>query len=408
MRYGLIGAKLSHSYSKLIHNLLGDYPYDLVELTAEELGLFMQRREFDAINVTIPYKKDVIPYLYSITKEAEQIGSVNTIVNKEGKLFGYNTDYFGFSYMAKLAGINFTGKKVMILGTGGTYLTAFSVARDAGACEIVTVSRSGEINYGNLYDRCDCEIIINTTPVGMYPNNGEKLLDLSRFSTCVGVIDVIYNPLYTELLFDAKERCIPHTNGLPMLVAQAKFASEFFFDTKIPDVKITEITNIITKDVANLVLVGMPGSGKSSVGRTAAKKLGREFFDTDSLIEEKARLPIPEIFAKYGEASFRQLETEVVAELCKQKGLCIATGGGAILTERNRRAMLQNGFAFHIERDLSLLDTKGRPLSKDSETLRNMREVRLPIYQSISSAEIQNNKEMECVADELIKAFRAL
>lgn len=408
MRFGLIGENLSHSYSEKIHRMLGDYRYDIINLPPQKLEQFMNGVEYSGFNVTIPYKKAVIQYCDELDEKARRIGSVNTVVrDSAGRLIGHNTDYFGFSYMCKRAGVSFTGKKVLMLGSGGTSLTCVAVAIDEGCREIITVSRSGPINYDNIKLHADCDIIINTTPVGMYPNNGRSLIELSDFPNCSGVLDVIYNPLKTGLILDAEKRGIPCAGGLVMLIAQAKYASELFLDTKIDNSCIEHIFDQQIREINNIILIGMPGSGKTKIGQKIAALTGRDFYDTDEMISKKADMTIPEIFATQGETHFRNIESEVIADVGKLSGKVISVGGGAILREENRRSLRQNGIVFFIERELEKLETEGRPLSTDLDTLRNMYEVRLPIYLSCSDYSVSNDASIEAAAKDILEEFNA-
>jgi shikimate dehydrogenase len=408
MRCGLIGEKLTHSYSAQIHNLLGNYSYELFSLPPRELEPFIARKDFDGLNVTIPYKKSVMPLCDILDDSVTKIGSVNTIVrDKDGLLHGYNTDYAGFRFMSRRAGINFGGKKVLVLGSGGTSLTASAAAADEGAREVITVSRTGNVNYSNLASHRDCEIIINTTPVGMYPDNGKSLIDLKDFHGCIGVLDAIYNPLSTRLILQAKELGIPHSNGLPMLVAQAKYASELFTGDDISDGRIEDILDGLIHSICNIVLVGMPGSGKTEIGRLAASALGREFIDTDRLIIDKAGMDIPDIFSHYGEPHFRKLESEVIAESCKLSGKVIATGGGSIMSKENRLNMKQNGFVCFLQCDLNKLQTAGRPLSKSTDALIRMYRERLPLYKECSDAVVYNNGSDSNTVNAILEVFNA-
>lgn len=403
--YGLIGRKLGHSYSPQIHALLGDYEYKLFEMEEEEVGEFLQKREFDAINVTIPYKQTVMPFLDKIDDAAKKIGSVNTIVKeKDGTLTGYNTDYYGFSYMLKKAGIEIKDKKVLILGDGGASLTVQNVVRDLGAREIVVASLFTEINYDHLDPHFDSQVIINATPVGMYPKNLETLVDLDNFKNLEGVADVIYNPKRTLLILDAERRNIPAISGLYMLSAQAKRAAEHFFGTEFDDEIIDKIVEKLTFELTNIILVGMPGSGKTTIGTALAEHYGRKFVDTDELIIEKAGKSIPEIFAEDGEKAFRAIEAEVVREIGKEKELVIATGGGVIVTEANFDALRQNGTVIFINRDINVLPTDGRPLSQQNK-LSDMYEKRLPLYRKICHFEIDNNDDIESAAKRIEALF---
>lgn len=392
MEYGLIGGSLKHSYSREIHNKLRDYDYELVSLSEAELIPFAQQHDFKGINVTIPYKLKIIPFCKTLSDCAQRIGSVNTVtVDGQGNLHGYNTDYSGFLYMTDRAGIDFSGKKVIILGSGGTSLTAHTAAKDRGAAKITTVSRDGEHNYGNISELYDYDIIVNATPVGMYPRNGEKLVDLTKFGNCRGVVDVIYNPLSTALLQQAQKLCIPNTNGLSMLVAQAKYSSDIFTGEKIDDGEIERVCAEMTAEFSNIVLVGMAGSGKTTVGRLLAERLNRAFVDTDNLIETQSGMTIPEIFTEHDEDYFRSLEHDVIVSAGREHGCVIATGGGAILREDNCDALRQNGKIIWLKRDPELLETQGRPLSKDAETVKNLYTQREPRYSACSDFTIENS-----------------
>lgn len=385
---GLLGKVLHHSYSPMIHSHLGQYEYRLFEKTPEELADFLRNGEFTGLNVTMPYKKDVIPYLDTLSPIAARLGAVNTIIRRDGKLIGHNTDYFGFSSMVSVSGIEPSGKKVLVLGSGGASATAVAVMKDLGA-NVVVISRQGQNNYTNLHLHCDTAIIVNTTPVGMYPNTGVSPINLNHFPQLEGVLDMVYNPARTKLLLDAECRGITAVNGLWMLVAQAKEASEWFQDTTISDQKIADIHRILKSRVENIVLIGMPGCGKSTVGRLLAEKLNRPFLDVDNIIEEKAGMSIPDIFSAYGETHFRNLETEVLSEIGKQSGLVIATGGGCVTKKENYPLLHQNATIFWIKREISQLSTEGRPLSQSGK-LDEMYRVRKPMYEAFANVMIEN------------------
>ena len=407
-RYGLLGEKLGHSFSPQIHKKLGNPDYGLFAVPKEELDGFLKKRSFSGINVTIPYKKAVIPYLSEISERAREIGSVNTVVKRgDGSLAGFNTDYAGMLYALRRAGIELKGKKVLILGSGGTSLTAQAAAKNSGAREVIVVSRSGEETYQNLPARhADAEVIINTTPVGMFPENGRKLVSLSEFPNCCGVMDVIYNPFMTAFLQDAEALGIPYTNGLPMLAAQAKYASDLFFGKesfgmKAAEPEIDRITAALYRELSNIILIGMPSSGKSSVGRLLSERLGKPFIDLDAMIEARFQKSIPQIFSEEGEAGFRAKEAVCAEEAGKERGTVIACGGGTVLREENVRALKQNGCMVLLERELSLLSTEGRPLSKDSETLKRMYEERLPVYRRCADVTEDNNQTPEDCAERI-------
>lgn len=395
MEYGLIGAKLGHSYSPLIHQLAGGYDYALHALpTEQEARAFLEAREFRAINVTIPYKKLVIPYCDEVDPAAEAIGAVNTVVNRGGKLYGYNTDYAGFAWLARRHRISFVGKTVLILGTGGTHNTVAAVCSDAGAAKVLTASRTGKngaLNYEQAAARSDVQILINTTPAGMYPDNGSCLIDLDRMTGLEAVLDVVYNPFRTELMLRAEERGVPAYCGFEMLVAQAVFAAEKFMDKSLDEGMIEEIHHTLKRDISNVSLIGMPGCGKSTVGAALAARLGKRYVDLDAVIEKMSGKTIPDIFAEEGEAVFRRYEAEAVARTAKENGQVIACGGGVIKTPGNTRMLRQNGPIVWVQRPVEYLSTKGRPLSSGGiEKLIKMRDERLPLYRAASDAEVSN------------------
>lgn len=399
MKCGLLGRKLGHSYSPQIHGYLGDYSYALFEKEPEEIGDFLKNGDFSGINVTVPYKKEVIPYLDELTPTAQKLGAVNTIVRRDGRLIGHNTDYFGFQTMVQASGLKVAGKKALVLGSGGASNTAVAVLRELGA-DVVVISRSGENHYGNLQRHADAAVIVNTTPVGMYPSTGQAPLDLYAFPRLEGVLDVIYNPARTMLLQHAENRGLAAMNGLLMLVAQAKEAAEWFTGTSLPDEKIMEIYGTLSSQMQNIVLIGMPGCGKSTVGRLLAGKLGRSFVDADETIVELAGKPIPRIFAEDGEEVFRNWETKALSMLGKQSGLVIATGGGCVTRQVNYGMLHQNGRIYWLQRTLDALPTDGRPLSQANK-LSEMYAVRRPMYEAFADHIINNNKSMEAVVKEI-------
>ena len=390
MKCGLLGRKLGHSYSPQIHSFLGDYSYSLFEKEPEELEDFLKNGDFTGINVTIPYKKDVIPYLDQLSPTAQKLGAVNTIVRKaDGTLFGHNTDHFGFASMVSRSGLPVKGKKVLVLGSGGASNTVVAVLRELGA-DVVVVSRSGENHYGNLHLHKDAAVLVNTTPVGMYPNTGIAPVDLKLFPALEGVLDVVYNPARTQLLLDAEKLGLPCQNGLWMLVAQAKEAAEYFTGTSISDAMIEKIYNKLSVQMQNIVLIGMPGCGKSTVAALLAEKLGRTVVDADARVLELAEKPIPQIFAEDGEEEFRRWETLALEELGKASGTVLATGGGCVTRERNYPLLHQNGVIFWLQRQLELLPTEGRPLSQNSR-LADMYRVRQPLYEAFANHVIDNS-----------------
>lgn len=389
MQCGLLGRKLGHSYSPQIHNLLGDYSYVLFEKEPEELENFLKNGDFSGLNVTIPYKKEVIPYLSELSPTAQKMGCVNTVLRRsDGTLYGHNTDYFGFTSLVRHAGLSVAGKKVLVLGSGGASNTAVAALKDLGANPVV-ISRSGENNYGNLHLHRDAAAIVNATPVGMYPNTGVSPIDLALFPHLEGVLDVIYNPARTQLLLDAEKLGIPRENGLWMLVAQAKEAAEVFTGGKISDEVIEKIYRRLSHQMKNIVLIGMPGCGKSTIGTLLAEKLGRTLADADEKIIALAEKSIPDIFAQDGEPTFRDWETKALTELGKQSGLVIATGGGCVTQKRNYPLLHQNGYLVWLERDCSVLPTDGRPLSQAND-LGKMYAARKPLYEAFADIRVEN------------------
>jgi len=402
MKFGLLGRSLKHSYSPQIHSMLGSYPYGLFEVEPQELNDFMRSGDFSGLNVTIPYKKDVIPYCNELTDTARALGAVNTIVRRDdGSLIGHNTDYFGFQAMVHRADLQLSGRKVLVLGSGGASATAVTVLKNLGADPVV-ISRSGVNHYGNLDLHSDAYAIVNTTPVGMYPNVADNPVDLDQFPNLRGVLDVIYNPARTALLIEAEKRGITTENGLWMLVAQAKESAQWFTGTELPDTKIPEIHNVLLKQMENIILIGMPGSGKSTVGRELAKRLNKKFVDSDAQIEALTGMPIPQIFASKGEEAFRALETQVLANLGMQSGLVIATGGGCVTRDINYQSLHRNGTIIWLQRDLNKLPTDGRPLSVPGK-LAEMYENRKPMYHRFADRIVDNNGSLEATVNSLIR-----
>ena len=423
-KYGLIGRTLVHSYSKEIHEALGRYQYQLFSLAEDEMPDFINARDFRGLNVTIPYKKDVIPLCDEVTDLARGIGAVNTLfwknasgtgasesINQEDKiLVGHNTDYEGFLYAASRAGIDFEGKGVLILGTGGTSLMARRAAADQNAAKIYIAARHPEtdppsgseiqdtgilstVSYDQLPEiAASIDVIVNTTPVGTFPNNMQQVIRLKDFPGCQAVIDVIYNPFKTALLLEAEKLGLKYTNGLPMLVAQATAAAGYFLGTPGAFQKENQrIIKSMKQQMGNIVLIGMPGTGKSIIGKLLAELTGKTLQDTDARIEEEAKMTIPEIFEKEGESGFRDRESAICKKLGKERNLIIATGGGAILRPENVDALRQNGTLVHITRSIDKLPTRGRPLSKNIETLKKMEAQRMPLYKAAADITFRNN-----------------
>ena len=407
MEYGLLGEKLGHSFSPQIHRDLAGYDYQLLPTPPEAVEDLFARRAFQGLNVTIPYKRTVMPLCDEIDPRAAAIGAVNTVVNQNGRLTGYNTDIDGFLYMARRAGVDMAGKKVVILGSGGTSRTARAAAGELGAREIVTVSRHGEDNYQNLSRHADAQVLVNTTPVGMYPNWGQSPVSLESFPALEGVLDVVYNPLRTALLLQAEERGLPRSCGLPMLVAQAKRAAELFTGQNIDDSRAEAVLHGLRGQLTNIVLIGMPGCGKTTVGRALAGKLGRTFVDLDEEIVRRAGMSIPEIFAREGEAGFRERESALVREFGEHTGLVVSTGGGVVTRRENYIPLKQNGLLLHLRRDPAALPTDGRPLSQATASEELWRR-RAPLYAAFADGEIDNNGTFAGTLEQIEKEMTKL
>ena len=403
----LIGEQLSHSFSPMIHSMLADYPYTLAEIKRDELEAFVRSDNYTSANVTIPYKVEVMKYLDEISPEAAAIGCVNCITHTpDGKLRGDNTDFYGLSYLIRSSGVDISGRKVLILGSGGSFLTASAVCKSMDASAIICVSRAGDVNYDNVYTtHPDAEIIINTSPVGMYPNNLECKIDVSRFNSLKGVFDIVFNPSKTKLLLDAERLSIPAFGGLAMLVGQAKRACEIFTGEKIDDGEIDRIKGVIESKTFNIVLVGMPGCGKSTIAKALADKLDREIIDTDEEIVKNAKMPIPEIFSTFGEGVFRSLEHNEIKNAGKLSGKIISTGGGVVTIPDNYEPLHQNGIIVFIKRNIEDLSRDGRPLSIGAD-LNKMYEKRLPMYERFADVNIDNDSDIDSCVDKIITLIR--
>ena len=413
MHYGCIAQRLGHSFSPEIHAQLGTYRYELCELTPDAVGKFLEKRDFLGINVTIPYKETVIPYLSHIDEQAERIGAVNTVVNRGGRLYGYNTDFYGMQSLIERLGLSLEGKKVAVLGTGGTSRTAVAVAEAMGASEVLRVSRTakdGALDYETLTRvHRDVAVIINTTPCGMFPNPDAAAVDVGDFPTLLGVVDAVYNPLRPKLVLDAKKRGIAAEGGLYMLVAQAVRASELFLDTTYPQGTVERVYKKLMRQKENVVLIGMPSSGKSTVGKLLAARMGRAFVDTDDLIVQTMGKSIPEIFSEVGESGFRKIESQVIREQVSQKhATVIATGGGAILREENLDALRRNGRLYFLDRPLSdLIPTDDRPLSSTREAVETRYRERYPRYCAAADVRIPVTGDAASVAENIEKEYLA-
>lgn len=406
LKCGLLGQKLGHSYSPAIHGMLADYDYQLFEREPEQLEDFLKNGPWDGINVTIPYKKAVLPYCDELSEKARRIGSVNTLVRRpDGSLYGDNTDAYGFESMIRKNGIDVRGKKALVLGSGGASVMAVAVLKALGAESVTVISRSGEDNYDNLDKHADARIIANTTPVGMYPNNGQAAVDLRRFPRCQGVLDVVYNPERTALLLQAEKLGIPRAGGLYMLVAQAKRSCELFTGQTIPDSEIDRIEAVLSGQMKNIVLVGMPSSGKSTLAAALGEKLGRSVYEADALIAQEAGMDIPAIFAQYGEEHFRALETEILSRLGKLSGAIISTGGGCVTREENYDLLHQNGSILWLQRDTDKLEKTGRPVSLKSD-LNQLYQKREPLYRRFADAAVDNNGSVAATVEQILEVLK--
>ncbi len=407
MMYGCIGEKLTHSFSSEIHRRLFDYSYELKEISPDQLADFMSRRNFKGINVTMPYKQLVLPYLDEIDETARAIGAVNTVVNRNGRLYGYNTDYLGLAALIRRSGIDLRDRTVLIAGSGGTSRTAYAVAMQLGCREAVRLSRSGAEDC-LTYDEAKCQyrhgqVLINTTPVGMYPQQGEMPLSLEDFPDLEGVVDVVYNPLSTALVCAARQKNIVAVGGLYMLVAQAAYAAQLFTDVTVAEDTVDSIYFNLMKEKQNVVLIGMPTCGKTTVGKQLAERLGFDFVDSDEYIEEQADCRVADIFAREGEASFRERESRALRELSCRQSTVIATGGGAVLQEENVLALKGNGRIYFLDRSLSLLTpAQNRPLSTDRESLKRLYEERYNIYCTCADMRINADGSVEEIVSKIL------
>lgn len=406
MRCGLLGQRLGHSYSPAMHGMLADYEYRLYEKQPEELPAFLREGNFSGLNVTMPYKKTVVPYCDALSDDARETGSVNTLVRRpDGALYGDNTDVFGFRFLVQESGINVAGKNILVLGSGGASAACTAVLRRLGAGSVTVLSRRGEDNYENLEKHRNAEVLVNTTPLGMFPETGGAPVDLCRFPALSGVLDVIYNPARTALLLQAEKMGIPHANGLVMLAAQAKKSAELFMGREIPEEAIRETVRRTAARQKNLILIGMPGAGKTEIGRRAAALLDRPFFDSDREIEKSAGMPVQEFFQRYGEPVFRQEETRVLWELGKRSGIVLATGGGCVVTPENLPLLHCNGEIVWLLRELDRLPTDGRPLSRQTDAAELYRK-RAALYGCFADFRLENGGTPDEAAKKLAAMLR--
>lgn len=404
LRCGLLGRTLCHSYSPAIHAAFGGYDYRLYEKEPDELAAFLRDGAWDGLNVTIPYKKAVLPLCDTLSDTARRIGSVNTLVRRpDGTIYGDNTDAYGFACQLRTTGFDPRGQKALVFGSGGASCAVCDVLHQAGA-QVVVISRSGADNYDNLSRHADAALLVNTTPLGMYPNNGQSPVDLAHFPRCACVLDVVYNPARTALLLQAEARGIAHAGGLVMLVAQAARSSACFTGLAVPEQTQQRVLAQLSRQMQNIILVGMPGCGKSTIGALLAKQLGREFVDADAQIAQKAGMSIPEIFARYGEAHFRALETDVLAGLGARSGLVIATGGGSVTREENYLPLHQNGTIIWLRRELTALPSDGRPLSLGAD-LSAMYQTRAPLYARFADLQVENDGLPQQTVDQILEVL---
>ena len=405
LRCGLLGEKLGHSYSPEIHKMLAGYEYRLYERRAEELEGFIKGGEWDGLNVTIPYKKAVLPFCGELGERARLSGSVNTLVRRaDGSIYGDNTDMFGFESLLRVNGIDPAGTKALVLGNGGACASVRAVLESLGA-QTVVISRRGEDNYNNLERHSDAGLIVNTTPLGMYPNNGAQAVDLTAFPNCRAVLDIVYNPARTALLLQAEELGIKNAGGLHMLVAQAKRSSELFTGAHIDDAEIGRIERALMHRMMNIVLIGMPGCGKTTVAGIIGRITGRPVQDVDTMIVQRAGITIPEIFAQSGEEGFRAIETQIITEAGAQSGTVIATGGGSVTRQENYAPLHQNAVIVWLQRDIGKLPRDGRPLSARAD-LNEMFRRRAPMYSAFADMTADNNGTPEAAAEMILEALK--
>lgn len=403
-KFGLLGRVLGHSWSPQIHAMLADYDYRLYETEPEALGDFLTRTDLAGMNVTIPYKRDVMAYCTGLSDSARRIGSVNTLIRRPGGWYGDNTDYDGFVYLVKSAGVDVSGRKALVFGSGGASLSVKAALADLGAGPIITISRSGPDSYDNLSRHRDAEILVNTTPLGMYPRTGASPAAVGDFPGCRGVLDVVYNPLRTRLVMEAEALGIPCAGGLAMLVAQARRSAELFLGQPIPDERAAQITAALSARQENIILIGMPGCGKTTLGRALALDLGRPFYDADDLVEARVGMDIPALFAAQGEEGFRRQETAVLEELGKSSGAVIATGGGCVTRQENYPLLHQNGRIIWVRRALDALPSEGRPLSL-ANTAQSLYEQRKGQYLAFSDAQVDNDGDIQDTLQQIAEAL---
>lgn len=408
MKFGLLGRTLGHSYSPRIHGALGNTHYELFEREPSQLQTFFADPELKGINITIPYKVNALEACDVIDPRAERIGCVNTMVRKNEKWYGYNTDYDGFVFTLNHAGIDVSNKDCIILGDGASSATVHVALEDLGAKSIIHLSRKTAPFYGdapNYYKTA--QIIINCTPIGMYPHNPANLIDITQFTKLEGVVDLIYNPRRTILLLQAEMMNIPHCDGLPFLVAQGVEAANHFQDESFSTKEIEQILRDIRREKENIILIGMPGVGKTTVGKAIGEAMGRPWIDADQELEKEIG-DISTYITEQGEPAFREKETEVIAKLGTQTGLVISTGGGCVTIPQNYAHLRQNGRIYQLTQPIENLSTSGRVLSSGGlERLRELEEIRTPMYESFAQCIVEHNRNAPETVATILEDFEA-
>jgi len=408
MKFGLLGRTLGHSFSPRIHSALGNTNYELFEREPSQLQEFFADPELQGINITIPYKVNALEACDVVDPRAERIGCVNTMVRKDGKWHGYNTDYDGFVFTLQHAGIDVAGKECIILGDGASSATVHVALEYLGAKNIVHLSRKTAPFYGdapNYYETA--QIIINCTPIGMYPHNPSNLIDITQFSKLEGVVDLIYNPRRTILLLQAEMMEIPHCDGLPFLVAQGVKAANHFQGESFGTKEIEQILRDMRREKENIILIGMPGVGKTTVGKALGEEMGRTCIDVDHELEKEIG-DISTYITEQGEPAFREKEAEMIAKLGTQTGLVISTGGGCVTVPKNYAHLRQNGRIYQLTQPIENLSTSGRVLSSGGiERLRELEEIRTPMYESFAQSIVEHNRNAPETVSTILEDFEA-